>query len=187
MEFTCHRIGTAPAASKPLLEKSLSRYKFVPNLHAVMAESPQLLEAYQSVADLYAKTALSVLERQVVLMAINYENDCHYCMAAHSAIATMEKMPADILEALRKGTPLADPKLQALRAFAATMTVTRGWPDAAALTAVREAGYDKRAILDVILALGYKVMSNYVNHLAETDLDAGFQPFVWSKEQQAAE
>ncbi|MEO1192524.1 MAG: carboxymuconolactone decarboxylase family protein [Pseudomonadota bacterium] len=187
MEFTYHTIESAPDASKPLLEKSQNRYKFIPNLHAVMAESPQLLEAYQALSDLYAKTSLSVLERQVVLIAINYENDCHYCMAAHSAIATMEKMPADILEALRTGAPLADPKLQALRSFAVTVTVTRGWPSDEDVKALLDAGYSKQVLLEIILAVGYKVLSNYVNHLAETDLDEGFKPFHWTKTAEAAE
>ncbi len=186
MDFTYHSIESAPEASKPLLEASLQRYKFVPNLHAVMAESPELLQAYQVLADLYNKTSLSVLERQIVLLAINYENDCHYCVAAHSAIATMEKMPADILEALRTGAPLSDPKLQALRHLAVTMTTTRGWPADADVQAMLSAGYDKRQVLEVILALGYKVLSNYVNHLAETELDQNFAPFKWSKTEEAA-
>jgi len=187
MEFTYHRVESAPEAAKPLLEQSLARYKFIPNLHAVMAEAPQLLAAYQQVGDLYSKTSLTVLEQQIVLLSINRENDCRYCMAAHSAIANLKKMPADILRALREGRPLDDRKLQALRAFAETMTVTRGWPDEGALEALLQAGYSKQQLLEVILALGYKVMSNYVNHLAETELDESFKPFVWSREQAEAE
>jgi len=187
MQFTMHSVQTAPEAAKPLLEDSKKKYGFVPNLHAAMAEAPALLEGYKLLSDLYAKTAMSVLERQIVLIAINRENECHYCMAAHSAIATKEKMPKEILDALRDGTPLADPKLQALRHFAELMTVKRGWVAEEEVNALLAAGYTKQTILEVILAVGYKVLSNYTNHIAETEVDAGFQPFLWQKTQAAAE
>ena len=188
MDFALHTTDTAPDAAKPLVQKSLDTYGFVPNLHAVMAEAPPLLEAYQLVGGLYAKTNLSVLERQVVLQAINFENGCHYCVAAHSMIATLEKMPADVLDALRAGTPIADAKLEALRSFAAKVARQRGWLDEADFDALLAAGYTRQTALEVILANAYKVMSNYVNHVAETPLDAAFQQHAWTKPaQQAAE
>ncbi|MEM1383683.1 MAG: carboxymuconolactone decarboxylase family protein [Pseudomonadota bacterium] len=186
MDFTIHTPETAPADTKASLEDSLAKYKFIPNLHAVMAESPALLDAYKLMTEIYAKTTLSVLERQIVLLAINYENDCHYCMAAHSAIATMEKMPADILAALRDGTPLADPKLETLRRFAAKMTSGRGWVDEAEKQAMLDAGYSRRTMQEVLVGVAYKVMSNYQNHLAETPVDAGFQTFAWAKNKATA-
>ena len=188
MDFTIHTPETAPDEAKPLLQASLNRYKFVPNLHGVMAESAPVLQAYQALGELYGKTDLSVLERQIVLLTINYENECHYCVAAHSAIATMEKMPEDILAALRSGAPLADAKLQALRDFARKVVVSRGWVSDGDIQALLDAGYAKRTALEVILAVSYKVLSNYVNHLAETPVDAPFTGFAWSKDaQQAAE
>jgi len=36
-------------------------------------------------------------------------------------------------------------------------------------------------VLEVILGLSQKVISNYVNHVAKTPLDEMFQPFAWSK------
>lgn len=181
MEFTRHTPETAPEAGRPLLQASQDRYKFVPNLHAVMAEAPPLLEAYQALGDLYSKTSMSVLERQIVLMSINYDNNCHYCMAAHSAIATMEKMPEDILTALREGKPLADIKLEALRAFAAKLSAQRGWVDDADVQIFLDAGYTKQTVLEIVLAVGYKVLSNYTNHLAQTPVDPAFKDFTWSK------
>lgn len=181
MDFTIHSKDSAPAPGKPLLQKSLDTYGFIPNLHGVMAEAPALLEAYQTIGGLWAKTELSVLERQIVLMTINRVNECHYCMAAHSMIATMEKMPADILDALRAGSALADPKLEALRRFTETMVETRGWANDAAVQALLDAGYAKATVLEIVLGISYKVMSNYVNHLAETALDTPFQAHKWGE------
>jgi len=181
MDFTVHTPDSAPQDSKAQLEDSEAKYKFIPNLHAVMAESPALLDAYKTIGDIYARTDLSVLERQVVLMAINFENECHYCMAAHSVIAQMEKMPEKILKALRAGEPLADARLEALRSFAAKLTRQRGWVEEADMQALLDAGYTRRTMQEVILGVSFKVMSNYMNHLAETEVDAGFQSMLWTK------
>ena len=186
MDYTIHTIETAPADTKEKLEHSLARYKFIPNLHGIMAESPVMLDAYKMLGDLYGKTDMNVLERQVVLLAINFENECHYCMAAHSTIAQMEKMPDDILQALRNGTPLADAKLETLRSFAAKMTRTRGWVDEEDQQAMLDAGYTKRTIQEIVVAIAYKVISNYQNHLAETEVDAPFQKNHWEKPGSAA-
>ena len=54
--FQLHTTDTAPAAAKPLLEKSQSLYGgMIPNLHGVMAESPALLEAYQALNQISQK------------------------------------------------------------------------------------------------------------------------------------
>ncbi|MEM8813434.1 MAG: carboxymuconolactone decarboxylase family protein [Pseudomonadota bacterium] len=181
MDFMIHTIDSASDDTKAMLEHSKQRYKFIPNLHGIMAESPVMLEAYKALGTLYAKTDMTVLERQVVLLAINYENECHYCMAAHSVIAQMEKMPPEILTALRDGKPLSDANLETLRSFAAKMTRTRGWMDETGMQAMLDAGYTKRTIQEVIVAIAYKVVSNYQNHLAETEVDEQFKSQAWSK------
>ncbi len=185
MDLTIHTLETAPQGSKEMIEKSLARYKFLPNLHGVMAGSPVMYEAYQSVGAIYAKASLSVLERQIVLQSINYENECHYCLAAHSMIATMEKMPVEILAALRSGAALADPKLQTLRSFAALMTRQRGWVDDTDVRAFFAAGYSEENLLEIIVAIAYKVMSNYINHVGETALDPAFEKFAWKSAEEA--
>jgi alkylhydroperoxidase family enzyme len=179
MDLTIHTLETAPQGSKAMVEKSLARYKFLPNLHGVMAGSPVMYEAYQSIGAIYGKATLSVLERQIVLQSINYENECHYCLAAHSMIATMEKMPKETLAALRAGVVLADPKLQTLRAFAALMTRQRGWVDDADVEAFYAVGYTEENLLEIIVAIAYKVMSNYINHVGETALDSAFEKYAW--------
>jgi alkylhydroperoxidase family enzyme len=179
MSLTIHDADTAPEASRAMVAASSARYGFLPNLHGIMAGSPVMYEAYQAIGQTYGRSRMSVLERQVVLQSINFENECHYCMAAHSLIATKERMPAEILTALREGTPLADPKLQVLREFAALMTRQRGWVTSTDVQAFHDAGYTQENLLEVIVAIAYKVMSNYINHIAETPLDAAFQPFAW--------
>ncbi|MFG0296166.1 MAG: carboxymuconolactone decarboxylase family protein [Maioricimonas sp. JB045] len=179
-DFAVHSFDTA-GESRPLLEKSQSKYGFVPNLHAVMAESPALLEAYQTIADIFdTKTNLTTTERQIIAMTNNRLNGCTYCMAAHTTIMQMAGVPEDVITALREGTPIADPKLEALRAFSEKMNTSRGWPDESDIDALLAVGYDRQTVLDVIVGTAYKVMSNYTNHVAGTPLDEAFASNEWS-------
>ncbi|MCV6593787.1 MAG: carboxymuconolactone decarboxylase family protein [Silicimonas sp.] len=181
-DFTAHDLDTAPAASKPLLEKSLAAFGRIPGLHAVMAESPAHLEAYQVLHGLFAnQTSFDADELTVVWQTINVEHACHYCVPAHTGIAKMMKVDDAIIEALRNETPLPSPRLEALRTFTLQVTRRRGHVSDADVQAFLDAGFTRQQILEVILGLAQKVMSNYVNHLAETPVDQVMQQFAWEK------
>lgn len=45
------------------------------------------------------------------------------------------------------------------------------------MQAFLDAGFTKRQMLEVILGVSQKVMSNYTNHLANTPVDAPFRTF----------
>ena len=93
----------------------------------------------------------------------------------------MQKVPADVVQAIRTGQPIADGKLEALRRFTAAVAATRGRPPEADTAAFLAAGYAPAHILEVILGVGMKTLSNYTNHLAGTPLDEAFAPVAWSK------
>ncbi|OAN98309.1 carboxymuconolactone decarboxylase [Sphingomonadales bacterium EhC05] len=178
--FTTHDFETAPEDAQPLLNAATSAYGFIPNLLGTMAEAPALLEGYMTLAGIFDKTDLSEAERQIILMTNNRLNACHYCMAAHTSISQGAGVPQDIIEALRTDTPINDPKLEALRTFAAVINKTRGWPETSDIEAFLEAGYTRQNILEVVLGTALKVMSNYTNHIAATELDAAFEPNAWT-------
>ena len=102
-------------------------------------------------------------------------------MSAHTTISQMQGVSQDVINALRDGTALADPKLEALRIFAAKVNVTRGDYLQADLDAFLSAGYTKENLLEVIVGTSLKVMSNYTNHIANTPVDDAFQANAWSK------
>lgn len=179
-DFTLHTPESAPEGAKPLLEGSLKNFGFIPNLHGVMAESPEHLEAYQQLHALFQKTSLSAVERNVVWLAINVEHECHYCVPAHTGIAKMQGVDDAVIEALRNNTPIPDERLEALRVFTLKVTRQRGVVSDADVEAFLNAGFTKQNVLDIILGLAQKVMSNYVNHLAKTPLDETFKQFDWS-------
>jgi uncharacterized peroxidase-related enzyme len=179
-DFNLHTIESAPEASKPQLEHSQKVYGFVPNLHAEMAESPALLEAYRTIGGIFdSKTKLSPTERQIIAMTNNRLNGCEYCMAAHTSIMQSLKVPEDVIESLRDGTPIADPKLEALRVFAEKVNLQRGWLEDGDLETFLSAGYSKETVFEVIVGTAFKVLSNYTNHVASTPLDNAFAKNEW--------
>ena len=180
-EFTLHTEDTAPEASKPLLANSMKTYGMMPGLHAVMAEAPGLLEAYKTVGDLFVNSSFDKDEITVVWQTINVEHACHYCVPAHTGIAMSMGVSDDISDALRNETPLPNARLEALRTFTLSVVRNRGYVDDSEVQAFLDAGFTKRQILEVILGVSQKVMSNYTNHLANTPVDAPFVKFEWQK------
>ena len=178
-DFTRHDRQTAPEDSKPLLENSVKDFGMIPNLHAVMAEAPGLLEGYQHLHALFLHTSFSAEEQTVVWQSINVEHGCHYCVPAHTAIAKQMEVDDAITDALRDETELPTARLEALRDFTLSVVRQRGEVSDDAVQAFLDAGYTRRQLLEVVLGVSQKVMSNYVNHLAETPVDAPFQKFAW--------
>ena len=178
-DFTVHAIETAPEQSVALLQGAEKAWGFVPNLIGVLAESPAAAEAYLTLSQIFDKSSLSPVERQVAILAISRYNECDYCMAAHSVIASMQTVPADVIQAIRDDQPLADTKLEALRAFATMVVDKRGWVSNEDVLAFLSAGYTRAQILEIIVAASLKTLSNYANHLVETPLDDAFSSRAW--------
>jgi len=181
MSFPSHDLDTAPEASKPLLEQSQKAFGRLPGLHKVLAESPQAYEGYQVLHKLFTETDFDAEELTVVWQAINVENECHYCVPAHTGIAKMMKVSDEISDALRNETALPTPKLEALRTFTVQMFRQRGNVSDDQMNAFFDAGYGHRAVLDVILGMAQKTISNYVNHVAQTPVDDVFKPLAWER------
>jgi len=181
MTFPSHDETTAPEGSKALLENSKKAFGRLPGLHKVLAESPQAFEGYQILHKLFSETDFDAEELTVVWQAINVENECHYCVPAHTGIAKMMKVSDEISDALRNETALPTAKLEALRTFTVQMIRERGNVSEVQMKAFFDAGYGHRAVLDVILGMAQKTMSNYVNHVAETPVDEVFHPLLWKR------
>ena len=80
-DFTVHTIETAPDQSVALLQGAQKAFGFVPNLIGVLAESPAVAEAYLTLSQIFDKSSLNPVERQVAILAISRYNECDYCMA----------------------------------------------------------------------------------------------------------
>lgn len=179
--LTIHTIESAPQASKPLLENSNKAFGMVPNLHGVLASAPKTLEGYQILHQLFTETSFNAEELTVVWQGINVEHGCHYCVPAHTGIAHSMKVAPALTEALRNQTQLPSPKLQALLDTTLIIVRNRGHVTQEELTHFYNAGYTEQHVLEIILGLAQKVISNYTNHIGNTPIDKPFEQFAWTK------
>ncbi len=177
----------AEPLARDRLEEANGKLGFVPNMYAVMANSPGLLDTYLHGYDRFREqSGFTPAEQEVVLLGVSRENGCAYCVAAHSFLADqMSGVPVAVTDAIRDGTPIPDAKLSALHAFTRTLVASRGLPSRTDVEAFLTAGYSERQILEIVLATAVKTLSNYANHLFHTPVDAPFAGRAWEDARQA--
>jgi len=148
------------------LEKAVG---FVPNLFATFAHSETALENYLNFQN--AKTSLKAKEKEVVNLAVSQVNECQYCLAAHTAIGKMNGFSdSEILE-IRGGRASFDPKLDALAKLAKNLTEQRGKADQTVINNFFEAGYTKGNLVDAIVMVGDKTITNYLHGATQIPVD----------------
>jgi alkylhydroperoxidase family enzyme len=169
----------APAAARPILRASEQQFGFVPTPLARGALSPALLAQVLAGLRAFDQTSLSPLEREVVALSTAYEQGCAYYMALHSALLARSPEHAPLLEALRRGAPLQEERLEALREFSRELLCERGSVRAGTWERFERAGFTPEQALEVVLGVGAYVLSTLLNILVEAPLDAAFAPFAW--------
>jgi thioredoxin reductase (NADPH) len=179
--FVQHTEETAPPGARGSFERAQRAFGMTPNLVSTMAESPAVAKAYLDLHDSFACSSFTPVEQQVVALSASFENGCEYCMAAESAVARMVRAGEAVVEALRNGTPLPDARLNALAAFTKAVVRKRGRVDDAAIITFMNEGFSKGQVLEVLLGVTKKTLSNYVNHIAETPVDPPFAPMTWTR------
>jgi uncharacterized peroxidase-related enzyme len=174
-------VEDADPQAREVLEQTQAKMGMVPNMYGVMANSPAMLQSYAQGYALFRENAgFTPAEQEVVFLTISRENGCHYCMAAHSFVAdNISKVPMEVTDAIRNDDAIADRKIAELRDFTRTMVVSRGHPNQDDVSAFVKAGYSESHILDIILAISVKTISNYANHVFDTPVDAAFKGRSW--------
>ena len=182
MNFTLHDEQSAPADANQHLEATRKAFGMIPNLERVLAGVPPLLELYVHGEQLIEEhTSLTAVEVNVVMQQANYENNCTYCVPWHTLLSRKAGVPDEVIRAQRDNEPLDDPKLETLRRFARSLIHHRGHPPDEDVEAMRDAGYEDRQILEVVLCLAVKTISNYTNGIAHTPLDDAVHKHAWTR------
>jgi AhpD family alkylhydroperoxidase len=179
-DFTVYDEQTAPERSRPTLAAAKRRLGFVSTLSGVMAESPELLAGYNALYQQFLASSLPDPAKHVVLITASTVNRCAYCVAAHSTMALRGALAPEAVAALRDGKPLDDPGLPAVHALTHAVVEGRGWVADEQVDAFLAAGYTRRHVLDIILGVGLKILSNYTNHIADTPLDPAWAAQEWT-------
>jgi uncharacterized peroxidase-related enzyme len=155
---------------RPVLDRVEKQLGFLPNLHRVMANSPAVLNGWLGLMSSLS-SALDVKTRDAIALAVSEVNGCHYCLSAHSYVAsTFANIEPEEISRNRRGLSI-DPKREAAARFAVMVIDQRGHVDDAAMRAVRDAGFSDAEVLEIVaLAVQYS-MTNIINNVADTDID----------------
>lgn len=156
--------------SQALLAQVKQRLGGTPNVFTTLAHSSATLNYYLAGANALAETSLSAPVREQIALTIAAFNQCEYCASAHTTLGKMHKLPEQELTA-NLAAQSSDARTQAALVFARHVAATRGKVTDADLKAVRDAGYDDAAILEIIAVTALNIFTNYVNSVAATEVD----------------
>ena len=91
------------------------------------------------------------------------------------------KVSDEVTDALRDETQLPNAKLEALRTFTLILVRNRGHASDAQISSFLAAGYTHKNILELVLGIAQKTISNYVNYITKTPVDKQYEKYTWSK------
>ena len=176
--FTQHSIESAPPAARRSMTATLGHLGYLPAALGRIASSPQLRDGFLKLSAMFDGTSLDPLSREVVVITIATRNECHVCLAMHTARLTTLRADADLIAALRDGGPLADPRLDAIRSFTLRVLETAGDVGDPALHAFFSHGYTEQNALEVVLGIGTYTMSTLANRLTGAPVDDALREFA---------
>ena len=179
--LTIHTVESAPEKAKPRVEAALKNNGFLPNLIGVLANSPEALAFYQEVGKLNGETSLTAGEREVVQILAAKINQCGFCVAGHTKLATLKKLlKEEEIQAVRAVAPIADAKLNALSDFTQQVMAQKGNVSDEELKAFFDAGYNQQQAVEVVLGVALATLCMMRGRLktsrfAERTLSDGLQ------------
>lgn len=148
------------------LQKGLG---FVPNIYAAYAHSDTALGDYLAFQN--RKSSLKAKEREVINLVVSQVNECQYCLAAHTAIGKMNGFTDEQIIEIRKGEVTFDSKLEALANFVKNSVINRSKPSQESLDAFFAAGYTKENLVDAIIVIGDKTITNFIYGATKVPID----------------
>ena len=176
-----HTVETAPEAAKPRVEAALKANGFIPNLIGVLANAPEALAFYQEVGKLNAANSLTPGEVEVVQIIAAKTNECGFCVAGHTKLATLKKLLSEqAIKASRAVDSAAfdDAKLAALSDFTQAVMAKKGAVSDAELQAFLNAGYNQQQAVEVVMGVALATLCNYTNNLAQTDINPELRDYA---------
>lgn len=148
------------------LQKGLG---FVPNLYATFALNDTALADYLALQN--RKSTLRAKEREVINLVVSQVNECLYCLSAHTALGKMNGFTDEQILEIRSGEVSFDAKLDALAKFVKDATIKRGKPSAEVIENLFAAGYNKANLVDILIVIGDKIISNFLHGVTQIPID----------------
>jgi uncharacterized peroxidase-related enzyme len=164
-------LEASPDASRPLLDAVTKQLGSAPNLFRLLGVSPAALEGYLGLSGALGKGTLDARTRTRISMVVAEVNRCDYCLSAHTYLGKQYAKLDDAELTANRDAASSDPKAAAALRFARAVAVERGRVSTTELEAVKAAGYTDAQVLEIVLHVALNTLTNYVNTVAETDID----------------
>lgn len=175
MNTTVNRTFTVPTReevssnNQQIFDSLHKMIGFVPNLYAYYAKSETALADYLALQN--RKSSLNGKQREIINLVTSQINDCRYCQSAHSVLGKFSGLNEEQILEIRKGSASFDAKLDALVKFTASVVENRGRASIDAKEAFFTAGYTEANLIDVVIIIGDKTISNYIHNLTNIEID----------------
>jgi AhpD family alkylhydroperoxidase len=177
--YPTHTIASAPENSKSGLEQLQKAFGVIPNLAAVIANSPKLINSLVGIFQQVHSSSLTEQEIQIVLLTDAVANSCTYAVAFHTALALQQGVSSEETSEIRERRLPTDNRFGALSTLAKTLIEKRGHVNNQEIDSFIAAGFTKEQVLEVIAIVAASTITNYSATVANPPLDALFQQYAW--------
>ena len=162
------------SANQEIFDNLKKNVGFVPNLYATYAYNETALGDYLQFQG--RKSTLKAKEKEVINLVVSQINECRYCLSAHTALGKMNGFTDEQILEIRTGSASFDPKLDALAKFVKNITLNRSKPDQDVVDNFFQAGYDRANLVDVLMVIGDKIISNFIHGTTQIPIDFPLAP-----------
>jgi len=167
--FTVPTRDQVSPANQVIFDQMKKAFGKVPNIYATLALNETALADYLALQN--RKNTLSAKEREIINLVVSQVNDCKYCVPAHTAVGKMQGFTDEQILEIRRAEISFDSKYDALAKFVKETAINRGRPSELAYDNFFEAGYTKASLIDVMIIIGDKIISNYFHNVVQIPVD----------------
>jgi uncharacterized peroxidase-related enzyme len=157
------------ANNQAIFDHMQGTFGMVPNLYATFALNETALADYLALQN--RKSTLSAKEREIINLVVSQVNECNYCVPAHTAVSKMYGFTDEQILEIRRAQVSFNSKYDALSKFVKETAINRGRPSENASDALFEAGYSKANLIDIMMIIGDKIISNYLHNFTQIPVD----------------
>ncbi|MBP2231277.1 putative peroxidase-related enzyme [Azospirillum agricola] len=162
--------ASSSAAVKPTLDRIQGAFGVVPNMFKAVANSPAALASLWGSFGALGQGKIGAKLGEQIAVAVADRNDCNYCLAAHTALGRRAGATDGEMADAQRGRS-ADPRTAAALAFAVKVVESRAAVDATDVEALRAAGFDDEAIVEILAHVALNLFTNYVNVAFDVPVD----------------
>lgn len=141
-----------------------------PNMFKAVANSTAALNSMWAAFGALGGGVLSAKLGEQIAVAIADQNQCEYCLAAHTALGRKAGASAEEMHAAQAGQS-ADPKTAAALRFATTVVSQRAQLTDADVVDLRAAGYGDEEIVEILAHVALNLFTNYINVALQVPVD----------------